>query len=360
MGSAPGQMGLGELRSRAAELRRTLDELARVLASRPEALLWNDVLEKFGVAGVQAGALAADGNGAPGEGARFAREAQGWLDDAWKHEEERWYYFVSNWNNMAWNAQLLLARLTGAPPLLEATKGFLDGWRFGRVVNVTAGGLAYADDWGTLRNSANSALLALVYAKHVGKEKGAPYACWAQVREGGRERERERSFPPIFLCVWGRMRERKRKSSTHLFFFFFFFKKKKKKQSQLRYMLGDGARGWSRGKSFLVGHGKQFPQQPHQRAASCPPPPATCNYLQLHSKDPNPNVLVGALVGGPFFNDSFPDDRMDYAKSEVVREREFFFPVFFFRFFVFFFFGFRRQKEKTKYSPCHFFPLVKK
>ena len=59
MGSAPGQMGLGELRSRAAELRRTLDELARVLASRPEALLWRDVLEKFGVAGVQAGALAA-------------------------------------------------------------------------------------------------------------------------------------------------------------------------------------------------------------------------------------------------------------------------------------------------------------
>lgn len=129
-------------------------------------------------------ALAANANGAPGEGSRYAREAQGWLDDAWKHEEERWYYFVSNWNNMAWNAQLLLARLTGAPPLLEATKSFLDGWRFGKVVNVTAGGLAYADDWGTLRNSANSALLALVYAKHVGKEKGAPYACWAQVRRG--------------------------------------------------------------------------------------------------------------------------------------------------------------------------------
>ena len=58
MGSAPGQMGLSELRARASELRRTLDELARVLASRPEALLWNDVLEKFGVAGVQASALA--------------------------------------------------------------------------------------------------------------------------------------------------------------------------------------------------------------------------------------------------------------------------------------------------------------
>lgn len=108
-------------------------------------------------------------------------------------------------------------------------------------------------------------------------------------------------------------------------------------QGQLRYMLGDGGRGWSRGKSFLVGHGREFPQQPHQRAASCPPPPATCNYLQLHSKDPNPNVLVGALVGGPFFNDSFPDDRMDYAKSEVVR-REFPSPLFHFRF--------RRRKKK--------------
>ena len=154
-------------------------------------------------------ALAADANGAPGEGARYAREAQGWLDDSWKHEKERWYYFVSNWNNMAWNAQLLLARLTGAPPLLEATKGFLDGWRFGKVVNVTAGGLAYADDWGTLRNSANSALLALVYAKHVGKEKGAPYACWAQVRrysfffffevrEKREQHARERENSPLF------------------------------------------------------------------------------------------------------------------------------------------------------------------
>ena len=120
-------------------------------------------------------------------------------------------------------------------------------------------------------------------------------------------------------------------------------------------MLGDGARGWSRGRSFLVGHGKEFPQQPHQRAASCPPPPATCNYLQLHSKAPNPHVLVGALVGGPFFNDSFPDDRMDYAKSEVV---SFFFQVWFVFFapgvsppkkkLNLFFFSFTSKKKKKK------------
>lgn len=115
-------------------------------------------------------------------------------------------------------------------------------------------------------------------------------------------------------------------------------------------MLGDGARGWSRGRSFLVGHGKEFPQQPHQRAASCPPPPATCNYLQLHSKAPNPHVLVGALVGGPFFNDSFPDDRMDYAKSEVV---SFVFQVRF----VFFAPGVSPPKKKLS---LFFFPSLKK
>ena len=109
----------------------------------------------------------------------------------------------------------------------------------------------------------SSALLAFIYAKHVGRDAGAPYECWAT--------------------------------------------------SQLRYMLGDNPNR----QSFVVGVGASFPQQPHQRAASCPPPPATCNYLQLHSPDPNPHVLHGALVGGPHFNDTFPDDRMNYAKSEV-------------------------------------------
>lgn len=85
----------------------------------------------------------------------YADEAAGWLADAWKTETERWYYYVSNWNNMAWNAQLLLARVTGDAKLVAGTRAFLDGWRRGSAVNVTKGGLAYADDWGTLRNSAN-------------------------------------------------------------------------------------------------------------------------------------------------------------------------------------------------------------
>ena len=40
MGGGPAAMGLADVRARATELRRTLDELAQVLAFRPEALTW--------------------------------------------------------------------------------------------------------------------------------------------------------------------------------------------------------------------------------------------------------------------------------------------------------------------------------
>lgn len=48
------------------------------------------------------------------------------------------------------------------------------------MVKYTHGGLAFSDDWGTLRNAANSALLALLYAKHFnGTQQALPYSCWA-------------------------------------------------------------------------------------------------------------------------------------------------------------------------------------
>ena len=81
--------------------------------------------------------------------------------------------------------------------------------------------------------------------------------------------------------------------------------------SLVRYMLGDGRR------SFVVGHGRHPPLRPHHRGASCPQPPAPCNHSALHSPKPNPNRLTGALVGGPFFDDSYPDDRSDHIRSEV-------------------------------------------
>jgi len=59
MGSAPGEMGLADAGGRAGELRRSLDELATVLAHRPDALTWPVVLDKLAVAASQAAGLRA-------------------------------------------------------------------------------------------------------------------------------------------------------------------------------------------------------------------------------------------------------------------------------------------------------------
>jgi hypothetical protein len=43
-----------------------------------------------------------------------------------------------------------------------------------------------------------------------------------------------------------------------------------------------------------------------------------CDWEAFESPDPNPQVLEGALVGGPGANDDWQDDRGDYVKNEVA------------------------------------------
>ena len=65
--------------------------------------------------------------------------------------------------------------------------------------------------------------------------------------------------------------------------------------------------------SYLVGYGDHYPTHVHHRAASIPwdNQKHTCDEGQrwLNSKDPNPNVLLGAMVAGPDQNDIFLDQR---------------------------------------------------
>ena len=58
----------------------------------------------------------------------------------------------------------------------------------------------------------------------------------------------------------------------------------------------------------------------HSSLRSCPSPPATCDWDQLSSPDPNPHILYGALVGGPDENDTYLDIRDDYVKNEVTTD----------------------------------------
>ncbi|KOM41445.1 hypothetical protein LR48_Vigan04g164300 [Vigna angularis] len=72
--------------------------------------------------------------------------------------------------------------------------------------------------------------------------------------------------------------------------------------------------------SYLVGYGDRYPVQVHHRSASIPwnNQPYNCDDGKrwLNSKDPNPQVLLGAMVGGPDANDNFLDQRTNQKFTE--------------------------------------------
>jgi hypothetical protein len=87
--------------------------------------------------------------------------------------------------------------------------------------------------------------------------------------------------------------------------------------SQLHYIWGDT------GRSFVVGFGKKPPQKPHHRNSICTLQESVdknCNIAWGLDR-PNPNVLHGALIGGPGRpDDVYVDDRNDYVMSEVATD----------------------------------------
>lgn len=90
-------------------------------------------------------------------------------------------------------------------------------------------------------------------------------------------------------------------------------------KKQVDYILGDNPTKMS----YMVGFGEKYPKHIHHRGSSLPsiraqPQQISCNngFQYLHSSSPNPNVLVGAIVGGPDNRDNFSDDRNNYQQSE--------------------------------------------
>lgn len=92
-------------------------------------------------------------------------------------------------------------------------------------------------------------------------------------------------------------------------------------KAQVDYMLGSNPLGLS----YMVGFGPKYPMQVHHRAAS------TISYKKDKSfvgcaqgydkwfgrRKKNPNVLVGAIVGGPNSKDKFRDTRENYMQTEA-------------------------------------------
>ncbi|CAA7388874.1 unnamed protein product [Spirodela intermedia] len=85
------------------------------------------------------------------------------------------------------------------------------------------------------------------------------------------------------------------------------------------YILGDNPLKMS----YMVGYGSRYPERIHHRGSSLPSVaahpakiPCSAGFSLMNSGTPNPNVLVGAVVGGPDVKDRFPDQRSDYEQSE--------------------------------------------
>ncbi|CAA7410120.1 unnamed protein product [Spirodela intermedia] len=91
-------------------------------------------------------------------------------------------------------------------------------------------------------------------------------------------------------------------------------------KSQVDYILGKNPLGIS----YMAGYGQRYPTQVHHRGASIPsikvlPGKVSCGggfSTWFNAPRPNPNVHVGAIVGGPDSNDRFQDIRSDYSHLE--------------------------------------------
>ncbi|GFS35627.1 glycosyl hydrolase 9B13 [Actinidia rufa] len=90
-------------------------------------------------------------------------------------------------------------------------------------------------------------------------------------------------------------------------------------KKQVDYLLGDNPLKLS----YMVGYGPRYPLRIHHRGSSLPsiathPAKIRCSsgFSIMNSQSPNPNIHVGAVVGGPDQHDQFPDQRSDYEQSE--------------------------------------------
>eukprot|EP00877_Chromochloris_zofingiensis_P004636 jgi/Chrzof1/14173/Cz08g28050.t1 len=185
----------------------------------------------------------------------------------WNMENGAQVWNNFDWDSNSWADVMILHRMFPNDAFYKKRMlTFIDDWLTGRgppnYVTYTPKGLAFSGDWGSLRHVGNALFLMQSFV-HTSKDQAL---------------------------------NRRINCFTH---------------RQLRYILG------STGRSFVVGFGNNPPQQPHHRAASCTPG-QPCSWDALNNPGPNPNVLYGALVGGPNVQDVYSDNRNNFVQNEVA------------------------------------------
>ncbi len=164
------------------------------------------------------------------------------------------------WDDVHIGAALMLAKFTGKQTYKDDMEKHLDWWSGISSDHITYSpkGLAWLDSWGSLRYATTAAYIALAYT-----ETG--------------------------VCS-----ESKIKKYTEF------------AEKQANYALG------SSGRSYVIGYGKNSPENPHHRTAQG----SYCDNMNEPSTARH--TLYGALVGGPDANDGYRDVVSDYNMNEVA------------------------------------------
>ncbi|CAN0909125.1 Endoglucanase 5 [Linum grandiflorum] len=173
-----------------------------------------------------------------------------------------------SWDNKYAGVQILLSKILlegRAGQYTETLKQYQSkadyfacaciGKNDGSNIRKTPGGLMYVREWNNMQYVSAASFLTAVYSQYL-SGSNAKVTC-----PGGQQVEPRELFD---------------------------FAK-----SQADYILGKNPKSTS----YLVGYGSKYSNH-------------------VHHRDPNPNVIQGALVGGPDQNDNFSDDRSQYEQTE--------------------------------------------
>lgn len=171
------------------------------------------------------------------------------------------YKWAQCWDDVYIGSALLLAQKTDDEKYKQIMEKHLDFWTDGydgEKISYTPKGLAWLDQWGSLRYAATESFIANLYSE-------------------------------LKIC------SKDKKDIYHDF-----------AVSQINYALG------STGRSFVVGFGENPPQNPHHRTAQG-------SWVDnMNEPSEARHTLYGALVGGPDNTDSYSDDVSNYVNNEVA------------------------------------------
>ncbi|KAE8710810.1 Endoglucanase 1 [Hibiscus syriacus] len=151
----------------------------------------------------------------------------------------------------------------------------------GRNIQKTPGGLIFRQRWNNMQFVTGASFLATVFSDYLTSSRGS------------------------LKCAAGNV------APSELLSF---------AKSQVDYILGDNPRATS----YMVGYGNNFPRQVHHRGSSIVSIKVDAKFVACRQgyatwysrKASDPNVLAGALVGGPDAYDNFADERDNYEQTE--------------------------------------------